>query len=108
MEPGAQSGCYAGMLDFPVDPELRIHGSPQRVLRRTNEAEKFVRQMVLRYPDGRWRDVLQSFQAIQDEWSAIEAVVDLELLLEAEGRLIDELQPRPPSAELTGGQPRVA
>jgi hypothetical protein len=37
-----------------------------------------------------WRDVLQSFEAARDEWSAMEAVVHLELLLEAEGLLIEE------------------
>jgi hypothetical protein len=42
-------------------------------------------------PQGRaWQDVLDRFEAIQDDWSAIEAVVHLELLLEAEGRLIEE------------------
>jgi hypothetical protein len=34
-----------------------------------------------------WRDVLQNFEAALDEWSAMEAVVHLELLLEAEGLL---------------------
>jgi hypothetical protein len=33
---------------------------------------------------------LESFEAAQDEWSAMEAVVHLELLLEAEGLLIEE------------------
>jgi hypothetical protein len=33
---------------------------------------------------------LESFEAAQDEWSAMEAVVQLELLLEAEGLLIEE------------------
>jgi hypothetical protein len=33
---------------------------------------------------------LRSFEAIRDEWSAIEAVVNLELLLEAEGLLMEE------------------
>jgi hypothetical protein len=37
-----------------------------------------------------WRDLLQSFEAARDEWSAMEAVVHLELLLEAEGLLIEE------------------
>jgi hypothetical protein len=42
-----------------------------------------------------WQDVLRDFEAIRDEWSAIEAVVHLELLLEAEGLLIEENQPQP-------------
>jgi hypothetical protein len=33
---------------------------------------------------------LQTFDAARDEWSAMEAVVHLELLLEAEGLLIEE------------------
>jgi hypothetical protein len=38
---------------------------------------------------------LARFEAIQDEWSAIEAVVHLELQLESEGRLIEEKQQEP-------------
>jgi hypothetical protein len=38
--------------------------------------------------------VLQSFEAARDEWSAMEAVVHLELLLEAEGLLIEERSSR--------------
>jgi len=59
------------MPDFPIDPELRIRASPPIVLRRTT-------------------DLLQSFEAARDEWSAMEAVVRLELLLEAGGLLIEE------------------
>jgi hypothetical protein len=77
------------MLDFPIDPELRVRASPEQLLRRTKEAQSFVRAMTLSRPQGRWREVLQSFEAIRDEWSAIEAVVNLELLLEAEGLLIE-------------------
>jgi hypothetical protein len=45
-----------------------------------------------------WRDVLQNFEAALDEWSAMEAVVHLELLLEAEG-LLEE---RPAHASSSG------
>jgi hypothetical protein len=76
------------MLDFPIDPELRVRASPERVLLRTNDALQFIRKMRLSRPG--WQDVLQSFEAIRDEWSAIEAVVNLELLLEAEGLLMEE------------------
>jgi hypothetical protein len=78
------------MPDFPIDPELRIRASPPVVLRRTTEAVGFIRKMTLSRPGHGWRDVLQSFQAARDEWSAMEAVVHLELLLEAEGLLIEE------------------
>jgi len=54
------------MPDFPIDPELRIRASPPLILRRT------------------------SFEAARDEWSAMEAVVQLELLLEAGGLLIEQ------------------
>jgi hypothetical protein len=83
------------MLDFPIDPELRIRASSGQVLRRTNEALKFVRRMTLTCTGRPWQDVLRDFEAIRDEWSAIEAVVHLELLLEAEGLLIEENQPQP-------------
>ena len=93
-----RTGCNdlgAGVSDFSIDPELRIRGCPDRVLRRTNEVLNFVRQ-VARSATGRtWQDVLDRFEAIQDEWSAMEAVVHLELLLEAEGRLIEEKRREP-------------
>jgi hypothetical protein len=78
------------MPDFPIDPELRIRASPPVVLRRTTEAVGFIRKMTLSRPGHPWRDVLQSFEAAQNEWSAMEAVVQLELLLEAEGLLMEE------------------
>src|SRR6266566_4486200 len=78
------------MPDFPIDPELRIPARPPVVLRRTTEAVGFIRKMTLSRPGHAWRDVLQSFEAARDEWSAMEAVVHLELLLEAEGLLIEE------------------
>ena len=78
------------MLDFPIDPELRIRGRPELVLQRTNEALNFVRQTAASTSSRTWQDVLAQFEAIQDEWSAIEAVVHLELQLETEGRLIEK------------------
>jgi hypothetical protein len=78
------------MPDFPIDPELRIRALPPVVLRRTTEAVGFIRKMALSKAGCAWRDVLQNFEAALDEWSAMEAVVHLELLLEAEGLLIEE------------------
>ena len=78
------------MPDFPIDPELLIRASPPIVLRRTTEAVHFIRKAALRTPDRPWQDLLQSFEAARDEWSAMEAVVRLELLLEAGGLLIEE------------------
>jgi hypothetical protein len=78
------------MPDFPIDPELCIRATPPVVLRRTIEAVGFIRKMTLKRPGHAWRDVLRSFEAARDEWSAMEAVVQLELLLEAEGLLIEE------------------
>jgi hypothetical protein len=46
--------------------------------------------MLQNRPGRAWQDVLQRFEAIQDAWSAMEAVVQLELLLEAEKLLIGE------------------
>ena len=48
------------------------------------------RKLALSSSDRAWRDLLQSFEAARDEWSAMEAVVKLELLLEAEGLLIEK------------------
>jgi hypothetical protein len=97
-------GGYGDMPDFPIDPELRIRfpidpelrfrAGPEQVLRRTNEALNFVRTMAQGGADRAWQDVLEQLEAIRDEWSAMEAVVNLELLLEAEGRLIEEKRPK--------------
>lgn len=76
------------MLEFPIDPEVRIRGTPDRVLRCTSDAVKFLRQMSP--GDGPWPRLLQAFQDARDEWTAMETVVQLELALEAEGRLIEE------------------
>jgi len=78
------------MPDFPIDPELRIRASPPIVLRRTTEAVDFIRKVALSAPDRAWQDVLRSFEAARDEWSAMEAIVYFELLLEAGGLLIEE------------------
>src|SRR5262249_47288806 len=86
------------MRDFPIDPELRIRASPAIVLRRTTEAVNFIRKVALSIhskggtgtPDGPWQDLLQSFEAARDAWSAMEALVHLELRLEAEDLLIEE------------------
>ena len=77
------------MPDFPINPELRIRARADR-LRRTTEALDFIRKAALSTPDRQWQDLLQSFEAARDEWSAMEAVVRLELLLEAGGLLIEE------------------
>jgi hypothetical protein len=54
------------------------------------KAVNFLRKAALSTPDRPWQDLLQSFEAARDEWSAMEAVVHLELRLEAEGLLIEE------------------
>ena len=78
------------MPDFPIDPELRIRASPPIVLRRTTEAIEFIRRMTLSSPNRAWEQVLQNLEAARDEWTAMEAVVHLELLLEARDLLIEE------------------
>jgi len=57
---------------------------------RTTEAVDFIRKVALSSSDRAWRDLLQNFEAARDEWSAMEAVVKLELLLEAEGLLVEQ------------------
>ena len=57
---------------------------------RTTQALDLIRKLALSSSDRAWRDLLQSFEAARDEWSAMEAVVKLELLLEAKGLLIEE------------------
>jgi hypothetical protein len=54
------------------------------------EAVDFIRNVGLSTADRAWQDLLQSFEAARDEWTAMEAVVHLELMLEAEGLLIEE------------------
>ena len=84
------------MPGFPIDPELHIRASSSMVLRRTTDAVAFIRKMVLSGAGRAWQDLLESLEAAADEWSAMEAVVQLELLLEAEGLLIED-KPAPAS-----------
>jgi len=94
------------MPDFPIDPELRIRASPPIVLRRTTEAIEFIRKTTLSSPNRAWEEVLQSLEAARDEWIAMEAVVHLELLLEARNMLIEES--RPHASAFGHGQSRAA
>ena len=74
---------------LPIDPELRIRAKPPVVLRCTTEAVKFIRKMGLSKRGRGWHDVLENLEAAKDEWSAMEAVVQFELLLEKRGLLIE-------------------
>jgi hypothetical protein len=78
------------MHEFPIDPKLHIRANPPVVLRCTSEAVKFIRKMALSSRGRAWHDVLQNFETAKDEWSALEAVVQFELLLEKRGLLIEE------------------
>jgi hypothetical protein len=79
------------MPDFPIDPELRIRAPPASSTAPHNRGCRVYSEDDI---EPTWprlaRDVLQSFEVARDEWSAMEAVVYLELLLEAEGLLIEE------------------
>ena len=85
------------MSDFAIDPALRIRANPERVLRCTNDAVRFIREMMLSRRGHQWRNILQRFEAIRDEWTGMEAVVHLELLLEAERLLIEAKPLQPPT-----------
>ena len=89
------------MSNFAIDPELRIRANPERVLRCTNDAVRFIREMMLSRRGHQWRNILQRFEAIRDEWTGMEAVVHLEILLEIEGLLFEEkpLQSSAPSRQ---------
>jgi hypothetical protein len=78
------------MPEFLIDPELWIRANPPIVLRRTTEAIDYIRRVALKSPDRAWQDILRSLEAARDEWSAMEVVVHLELLLEARGLLVEE------------------
>jgi hypothetical protein len=85
------------MSDFAIDPEVRIRANPERVLRYTNDAVRFIREMMLSRQGHQWPSILQRFEAIRDEWTGMEAVVHLELLLEAERLLIEQEPLQPPA-----------
>jgi hypothetical protein len=63
----------------------------------SDEALAFLRKKIPSFPGGPWQDVLRIFEAIHDEWSAMEAVVRLEILLQAEDLLIEEKRSELPS-----------
>jgi hypothetical protein len=98
---------YVAMPDFPIDPELRIRVSPPVILRGTTEAMTFIRKMTLGRAGRAWLDVQQNFEDAWDEWSAMQAVVKLEMLLEAEGLLIED-KPAPVSTSSLQNPARAA
>ena len=53
------------MSDFAIDPELRIRANPERVLRCTNDAVRFIREMMLSRRGHQWRNILQRFEGDQ-------------------------------------------
>src|SRR6266436_2396177 len=77
------------LLRFRISTVARESRSLPRAKRQTDDLH-FIRKATLSSPDRAWQDVLQSFDAARDEWSAMEAVVHLELLLEARGLLIEQ------------------
>ena len=93
------------MPDFPIDPELRIRASPPIALHCTTEAIEFIRKMTLSSPNRALEEVLQNLEAARDEWTAMEAVVHLELLLEERNMLIAQSND---ASGLGHGQPRAA
>src|SRR5438093_1359783 len=50
--------------DFPLVPELRVRGTPPRVLRSTDEAAVFLRELIAQRPDPHWADTLRKIEAI--------------------------------------------
>ena len=58
--------------------------------------------MALSSPNRAWEEVLQNLEAARDEWTAMEAVVHLELLLEARDLLIEESTAPSCSSYITG------
>jgi hypothetical protein len=90
MELGPQLGVGWPCVTFQSIRSCASARDPPVVLRRTTEAVDFIRKVAVSTPDRPWQDLLQSFEAAGDEWSAMEAIVHFELLLEAGGLLIEE------------------
>ena len=74
--------------------------------RATRKAIEFIRKTTLSSSNRAWEEVLQSLEAARDEWTAMEAVVHLELLLEGRNMLIEESRPR--ASAFGHGQSRAA
>ena len=53
------------MPDYPIDPELRIRGSPRVILRRTTEAMVFIRKMTLGRSGYAWLEVQHPSEALR-------------------------------------------
>jgi hypothetical protein len=58
---------------------IGMHSRGEVPLRRTTEAMAFIQKMTLSHSGSASRDVQQSFEEAWDEWSAMQAVVKLEL-----------------------------
>src|SRR5258708_12298864 len=68
---------YAAMVNFAIDPELRIRGFPEIVLRQSDEALTFLRKKPLIFPRSHYPATLRIFEAIRHAGSTLNTVVPL-------------------------------
>lgn len=85
--------CVAsGMKDYPIDPPIELR-MPVGLLRSTNRARAVIAQKAA--TDRSWRKLERQFERISDEWTAIDAVVALEVLALEDGLLVEEASEHP-------------
>ena len=75
--------------DFPLVPALRVGGAPPRVLRSTEEAAIFLRELIAQRPDPHWAATLRKIERIRSQAEAADAADEVRAILKSEHLLID-------------------
>ncbi|HVY58811.1 MAG TPA: hypothetical protein VHA77_13240 [Xanthobacteraceae bacterium] len=70
--------------DFPLVPEIHVSGEPERIIRSTEEAALFVRELITQNPRPDWAAVLDLLESARSEDDANTAGARVRALLESE------------------------
>jgi hypothetical protein len=99
------------MVAFLIDPEIRVRHRRYPVLRTIAEALEFALDMAGEHPTTAWSGTAQLLERVRTEDDALEAAVEIEMLLEREAMLIPDSEapvvavPVPPHAPAKDYQP---
>jgi len=84
------------MTAFLIDPEIRVRHRRYPVLRTIADALALARGMAAEHPGTVWPGTVRLLERIRTEEDALEAAVEIEMLLESDAMLIPDTE-RPAS-----------
>jgi len=80
------------MVAFLIDPEIRLRHRRYPVLRTLAEALELARAMAAEDPATAWSGMARVLERVRTEDDALEAAVEIEMLLEREAMLIPDAE----------------